>query len=452
MVILCGDLGRCGDTDMSIGGYTALSTKGVASLLSDTLWRTLTFPVTYLLVFVLVSTAFLQIRYLNRALQRFDSTQVIPTQFVLFTLSVIIGSAILYRDFESATAERFAKFIGGCILTFLGVYLITSGREKGGGGQDDGIDIGDEEEGIGLIDEERYEDDPVEEESDRRNSKAGILNEGFSESSRRQSGSSIPPHILTPRALSLSSDALTDTDEGVQTPMIKNPWRRSLEDIFRIPSSTANPRPGLSTSQSADPAAPLQPATPTREQVSRRQSYQQKTPDLPQTISRRSVSRMMPGPLISPLSSPLSAIVADTIRRGVDSPSHGGSRIRRARLSGFLQKAARVQRSSATADGSDEGNIGSSPLKQVGSASDAVMDPERDDEHGYHRPHPLGGSSGDKKGRSKSLSGALGGFFGMRRDVTPSTTTITTTTTTGGSSSKKKETTGEGSSSDASGD
>lgn len=450
MVILCDDLGRCGDADMSIGGYTALSTKGVASLLSDTLWRTLTFPVTYLLVFVLVSTAFLQIRYLNRALQRFDSTQVIPTQFVLFTLSVIIGSAILYRDFESATAERFAKFIGGCILTFLGVYLITSGREKGGGGHDDGIDIGDEEEGIGLIDEERYEDDPVEEESDRRNSKAGILNEGFSESSRRQSGSSIPPHILGSRALSSTSDALTDTDEGVQTPMIKNPWRRSFEDIFSNTPSTANPRPGPSSSQSADTAALLQPATPAREQISRRQSYQQKSPDLPQTISRRSISRMMPGPLISPLSSPLSAIVADTIRRGVDSPSHGGSRIRRPRLSGLFQKAARVQRSSATADGSDEGNIGSSPLKQIGSASDAVMDPERDDEHGYYRPHPLGGRSEDKKGRSKSLSGALGGFFGMRRDVTPTATT--TTTTTGGSSSKKKGTTGEGGSGDVRGD
>lgn len=444
---------------MSIGGYTALSTKGVASLLSDTLWRTLTFPVTYLLVFVLVSTAFLQIRYLNRALQRFDSTQVIPTQFVLFTLSVIIGSAILYRDFESATAERFAKFIGGCILTFLGVYLITSGREKGGGAQDDGIDIGDEEEGIGLIDEERYEDDPVEEESDRQNPKAGILNEGFSESSRRQSGSSIPPQILIPRALSSTSDALTDTDEGVQTPMIKNPWRRSLEDIFRDPPSTENPRPGLFSSQSADPAAPLQPATPPREQISRRQSYQQKTPDLPQTISRRSISRMMPGPLISPLSSPLSAIVADTIRRGVDSPGHGGSRTRRPRLSGLLQKAARLQRSSAPpADGSDEGNIGSSPLKQVGSASDAVMDSERYDEHGYRRPHLLGASSGDKKGRSKSLSGALGGFFGMWRDVTPTdttttTTTSTTSTTTGGSSSsKKKGTDGEGSSGDGRGD
>lgn len=435
MVTLCDELGWCGDADTAIGGYTALSTKGVASLLSDTLWRTLTFPVTYLLVFVLVSTAFLQIRYLNRALQRFDSTQVIPTQFVLFTLSVIIGSAILYRDFESATAERFIKFIGGCVLTFLGVYLITSGREKGSDGQDDGIDIGDEEEGIGLIDEERYEDDPMEEEPDRRKSKVGNLCEGFSESSRRQSGSSIPPLTPRPRTLSSASNDLTDTEEGVQTPLMKNPWRRSSEDIFKSSPSAPNLRPGPSSSQSSDPSTLLQAATPAREQTSRRQSYQ-KTLDLPLTLPRRSMSRMMPGPLISPLSSPLSAIVADTIRRGVDSPG----RVRRPRLSGLLQKAARVQRNSAAADGSDESNIGSSPLKQVGSASDAL---ERDDEHGYYRPPLWDGSGGDKKGRSKSLSGALGGFFGLRRDIT--------TSAANSSGGKKKKTTGEGSSGDVSG-
>lgn len=435
MVSLCDDLGWCDDADTSTGGYTALSTKGVASLLSDTLWRTLTFPVTYLLVFVLVSTAFLQIRYLNRALQRFDSTQVIPTQFVLFTLSVIIGSAILYRDFESATAERFAKFIGGCVLTFLGVYLITSGREKVGSGLDDGIDIGDEEEGFGLIDEERYEDDPVEEESDKRKSNVGNLYEDFSESSRRQSSPSIPPLTPRPRTLSSASNVMIDTEEGAQTPSIKNPWRRSLEDIFKSSPSASNPRPGPSTSQSSDPSTLLHPSTPAREQISRRQSYQ-KSPDLPLTISRRSMSRMMPGPLISPLSSPLSAIVADTIRRGIDSPG----RVRRPRLSGLLQKAARVQQNSAAADGSDESYIGSSPLKQVGSASDAL---ERDDEHGYYRP-PLGGASGgDKKGRSKSLSGALEGFFGLRRDITTSTAS---------SGVKKKRTNGEGGSGDVSGD
>ncbi|KAL1608339.1 hypothetical protein SLS60_003280 [Paraconiothyrium brasiliense] len=143
------DLGLVG----LFGGYTALSTKGVASMLSYTLWRAITFPVTYLLVAILVGTAVMQIKYINRALQRFDATQVIPVQFVLFTLSVILGSAVLYRDFERTSGDDAGKFVGGCALTFLGVWLITSGRPKR---MDEDEDRDPEpEDAINLVDGER---------------------------------------------------------------------------------------------------------------------------------------------------------------------------------------------------------------------------------------------------------------------------------------------------------
>jgi hypothetical protein len=83
-----------------------------------------------LLIFVLVITAILQIKYLNKALQRFDSTEVIPTQFVLFTVSAIIGSAVLYHDFDGMDMEQMSRFMSGCAVEFLGVYLITSKRIK----------------------------------------------------------------------------------------------------------------------------------------------------------------------------------------------------------------------------------------------------------------------------------------------------------------------------------
>jgi hypothetical protein len=77
-----------------------------------------------------VVTAVLQIKYLNKALQRFDSTEVIPTQFVLFTVSAIIGSAVLYHDFDGMDMEQMSRFMSGCAIEFLGVYLITSKRTK----------------------------------------------------------------------------------------------------------------------------------------------------------------------------------------------------------------------------------------------------------------------------------------------------------------------------------
>ena len=87
-------------------------------------------PLTYGLLAVMTTTAVLQIKYINNALQRFDSTEVIPVQFVIFTLSAIIGSAVLYRDFAKETTYNVIKFALGFLLALLGVYLITSGRPR----------------------------------------------------------------------------------------------------------------------------------------------------------------------------------------------------------------------------------------------------------------------------------------------------------------------------------
>ncbi|KAI8367607.1 magnesium transporter NIPA-domain-containing protein [Radiomyces spectabilis] len=112
------------------GGYTVICTKSLASLLSMTLFKMFAYPVSYVLIIVLVATAILQIKYLNKALQRFDSTEVIPTQFVLFTISAIVGSAALYHDFDNMSMEQMSRFMTGCAVEFLGVYLITSKRNN----------------------------------------------------------------------------------------------------------------------------------------------------------------------------------------------------------------------------------------------------------------------------------------------------------------------------------
>ncbi|KAI8580576.1 hypothetical protein K450DRAFT_236283 [Umbelopsis ramanniana AG] len=112
------------------GGYTVLATKSISSLLSMSFTKMFTFSVSYLLVFVLVFTAIIQIKYLNRALQRFDSTEVIPTQFVLFTISAIIGSAVLYHDFDNLEPHQMLSFVIGCAIEFFGVLMITSSRQK----------------------------------------------------------------------------------------------------------------------------------------------------------------------------------------------------------------------------------------------------------------------------------------------------------------------------------
>lgn len=132
------DVGVCA----LFGGFTVLSTKGLSSFLSQGKpWMLLRYPITYGLIVVLVGTALAQITYLNRALQRFDSREVIPTQFVMFTISAITGSAILYQDFANMDVHRLINFLFGCLTTFAGVFFLTRSKAEEEGDGDEELDV-----------------------------------------------------------------------------------------------------------------------------------------------------------------------------------------------------------------------------------------------------------------------------------------------------------------------
>ncbi|THV83299.1 DUF803-domain-containing protein [Aureobasidium pullulans] len=351
------DLGLVG----LFGGYTALSTKGVASLLSNTIWHVVTFPITYLLVAVLVTTAVLQIKYLNRALQHFDSTQVIPVQFVLFTLSVIIGSAILYRDFERTTTDDAIKFFAGCALTFSGVWLITSGRGKSR--QHDEEEGSEDGEAIDLLDEEHNQPE-IRERHDSNTRRASL--QPPSDRRLKSSHSDAPSFVIT----SDDTPSQPFTFEA-SSPLNENPWAlpapANISSIHpRSPASVAaeqnskNPPPMHATTSApvlptiaSQKLSPRRPTTPNRgiSSPSMEHSPNALSPshqryrniDVSEATPGRlnTLTQILPGPLTNTLSSSLSAIVADSLRKGIveSSPSN------RRRVSGRSSRAESALRS-----------------------------------------------------------------------------------------------------------
>jgi drug/metabolite transporter (DMT)-like permease len=418
------DLGLVG----LFGGYTAISTKGVASLLSDTLWRTFTFPISYLLVAILVVSAIMQIRYINRALRRFDSTQVIPTQFVLFTISVIIGSAVLYREFESTTATRVGEFTGGCLLTFFGVYLITSGRARNETGPEDD-DFSATDQHITLVDEEA-------ESSVRKPNGIGKGHHG------KRTGTTTPDSTVSDRysdqldglpykpstastTESIPPATLVDFPEGdnpwrsvadqvLDTDGTPSPYTRSSSDIpqtpqlnrtqsgdgtpYYTPATTGPSRPAQSLAFLRIPSSPADPETPTR--PSRTASPPKADPALrqpttPTRSARSSIARLTPAPLITPLSSSLSAVVADSLRRGEGTSRSNRERLRRGRNS-------QARRSSLF----DDEDLLRHPTNEIEPESDNADVVGGD------------GSVRHKKSRLRSMSDAIGGLIagkGKRR-------------------------------------
>jgi hypothetical protein len=86
------------------GGYTVVATKAVSELLTTDFLAMFTFWIFYVMLFVLVVTIVLQIRALQEALQHFDSTEVIPANFVCFTIGTITTSGVIYGDFKCMAA------------------------------------------------------------------------------------------------------------------------------------------------------------------------------------------------------------------------------------------------------------------------------------------------------------------------------------------------------------
>lgn len=333
----------------------------------------------------------MQIRYINRALQRFDSTQVIPTQFVLFTLSVIIGSAILYRDFESMTAERAAKFVGGCLLTFLGVYFITSGRIRSD--DESAFSTDDEEEAIGLLGGERYQDGLDLSPPAHRRAKVQHAPGTDVDAGQSPAGSLLSRGIegveneLTPRGvLSAASSSPTgsliaqstlsnpslDRESPLRPPSrMSNPWAESQDssstpksdpEIYRpfTPPTRADGAGHESTVLLRFPPAPeaedALPAVSTAQRAStpavgdqhHTPNQGQSTMDTPSRRALRgSVShRFSPGPLLPTLSGGFSAVVAESLRRGEGSPFKDKTRRRlgrRRQLEGAFDQGSRFQ-------------------------------------------------------------------------------------------------------------
>ncbi|XXH04916.1 hypothetical protein Hte_011338 [Hypoxylon texense] len=384
------DLGLVG----LFGGYTALTTKGVSSMLSSTLFGAFTTPVTYGLIVVLLVTAVMQVRYVNKALQRFDSTQVIPIQFVLFTLSVIIGSAILYRDFERTTAQQAAKFVGGCLLTFFGVFLITSGRPR----HDDEDQLSDDEnieETIGLRDQEAsgpYASRTEQPKPDQRQQPTSAR------SSRRSSRAS-RVSFANGKPLTHTSTSRTSVQSPSESsPLLSNPWEDSLDGESSHPGLQLRPSAdSVPTIFSVAVSEPLQSTTSLPPPHIPPPSSPER-PTTPRPSQSRPHSHHFSNAFISPspLSGTVSAVVADALLRGEDSPVGRRRSIRRSKPS--------LRSSLFNPQDEDMPSITAEPLIQ----------PDQDGEFPY-RDDPLEDDQKTVRGRARSLSSTLGEFFSRKK-------------------------------------
>jgi magnesium transporter len=262
----------------------------------------------------------MQVRYVNKALQSFDSTQVIPIQFVLFTLSVIIGSAVLYRDFERTSAEQAAKFVGGCLLTFFGVFLITSGRHR----RDDDSELPDDEdveETIGLREQEGSDPYPTAADHGRKNSIQALSESRSRRSSHASFSHGAKPSLSQPPA-STSRSRRLDPPLSLSMPGAaeSSPLLHSLDDEHIHPGLPPTVSGASIPTINTVASEPVQSATDLGPHIIPPPSPTQQLAPRASATNLRPHSRHYSNNFISPspLSSTVSAVVADSLRRNED--------------------------------------------------------------------------------------------------------------------------------------
>ena len=114
-----------------VGSLTVMGCKGVGIAIKQTVngESQLFNPVVWLLVGGVVLCITVQMNYLNKALDIFNTSMVTPIYYVMFTTFTITASAILYKEWSELNAKDALGSICGFTVIICGVFLLHAFRD-----------------------------------------------------------------------------------------------------------------------------------------------------------------------------------------------------------------------------------------------------------------------------------------------------------------------------------
>lgn len=115
-----------------IGSLTVMCCKGLGLGIRETISGSrneLTNWLTYAFLVLVIVCVMIQMTYLNKALDLFNTGIVTPVYYVMFTTLVLIASAILFREWQNLSAEDVVGNICGFIVIVIAVMLLNSFKD-----------------------------------------------------------------------------------------------------------------------------------------------------------------------------------------------------------------------------------------------------------------------------------------------------------------------------------
>ncbi|WVZ75332.1 hypothetical protein U9M48_023398 [Paspalum notatum var. saurae] len=116
-----------------MGSLTVISVKAVAIALKLSFSGSNQFIYIQTWFFIVVVTicCLVQLNYLNKALDSFNTAVVSPVYYVMFTILTIVANMIMYKDWASQTATQIATQLCGFVTIVAGTFLLHKTRDMG---------------------------------------------------------------------------------------------------------------------------------------------------------------------------------------------------------------------------------------------------------------------------------------------------------------------------------
>ncbi|KAM4700561.1 NIPA-like protein 3 isoform 2-T2 [Discoglossus pictus] len=115
-----------------LGSTTVVTVKALAGMIIMSIRGTMQFgyPIFYIMFVCMVATAIAQASFLSQASQLYDSALIASVNYILSTTIAISAGAVFYLDFRGEDVLHMCMYALGCLIAFLGVFLITRNRKK----------------------------------------------------------------------------------------------------------------------------------------------------------------------------------------------------------------------------------------------------------------------------------------------------------------------------------
>lgn len=109
-----------------IGAFSVSSVKGLGIAMKQMVEQKPVYrhPLVYVLVGILVLSVSTQINYLNKALDVFNTSLVTPLYYVCFTMTVVICSIILFKEWSSMDLGDIIGTLSGFCSIIIGIFLL----------------------------------------------------------------------------------------------------------------------------------------------------------------------------------------------------------------------------------------------------------------------------------------------------------------------------------------